>query len=68
MTTNNQVPDPMSVRHAAERLGLTPIYFSNLHNRSLQRIYDAYKYKAPDLLSKMWKRIQYIKSIKSKVA
>ena len=68
MTTNNQVPDPMTVRHEAERLGLNVLYFSNLHKRSLARVYDAYNDKAPELLAKMWRRIQYIKTLKQKVA
>ncbi len=68
MKQNNQTPDPMTVRHEAERLGLNPLYFSNIHNRSMQRIYDAYKGKAPELLAKMWKHVQYRKSLKSKAA
>ena len=62
MTDNNQVPDPMTVRHSAEKLGLNPIYFSNLHKRSLARVYDAYNDKAPELLAKMWRRILYLES------
>jgi len=56
---------PIDVRHKAEKLGITPEYLSKIHRRSIQRIYDAYKGKAPNLL----KRINnHLSKLQSKVS
>lgn len=59
-------PDPLEVKHRSERLSrdyglkLTAEYFAAVHDRSIQRIYDAWAGKAKSLLRKMDKHLDVV--------
>ena len=52
---------PIDVRHKAEKLNLRPKDFSIIFDRSLVRVYDAYKGKAPRLLTKINNYVELLK-------
>lgn len=52
-TKKQALPEPINVRHRAERLGLKVAYFQKVFKRSHTRVYDAYKGNANTLLIKM---------------
>jgi hypothetical protein len=58
--------DPLDVKHRYERMNrdynleLNAEYFSSIHNRSLARIYEAFKGNAPSLLKKINKHLDVI--------
>ena len=71
MLGNNQL-DPLDVKHRYERmnrdfnLDLSYEYFSKIHNRTTQRISDAFRGKAPNLLKKIDKHLDYIEERETK--